>query len=689
MADQVVDRLFIEIGLKDDDVKNGISALSQMFQQAGEKIASFLGKGSADGARRFSSAANTAQQTADTVFKTNFPRSVDEGMSAVEARFLSGFRNIMRTFVGPISAALATGKLFGDYLSEGERLNYLSKQLKISAEDMQMFGNAFERAGGSAQGFQQTLKGVQANISNIMHLYKVGGSAPLAFLGIKGLRRSSGELKNALDLTKEIAAAAQKWGKTEQGRARFRHLASRAGFDEGTVNAMLNLNGEDLNKLLERQAKLGVMTEKDIKLAAQFKNALRDVLQVFKSAANIIVRVVLPPIQWLIDGITEFVAFLRQHERFVVMFFTAIAAVVTAKLIPAFAKLGAALLASPLTWYIAGITALVVVLEDLAAYLDGADALFTDLWSAMGAPDEIKQKWEDLKEIFASLAEPLRDLYSTIKDLFGDIMELFEPLRKAVADIFSSNASQDFSLWSAFSDTLRLIVDFLGDVVRGIDWVLEKVHELDTWLASLDITAILSGWSDAIKGWWDSLIGYLAGKWESFKKAVNPANWFGDDEEAAEDTEGGSSWYNPFSWFGSSEPEPKSIPASANRNTQPANSEIPKNPPAQQLRAAQPVFSEIPAVIPAVSEAVTAAAAVGSQQEEIAANVPAMAAVHGASNPASNPPQSTVTNTVTIGEVTIETQATDAQGIAGDFAGAAADEITSQWLVNMQNGGCE
>lgn len=418
MPDQIVDSLFFQLGLDDTRLTAGLEALARKVRGGAEQIAGALTK---------------TGQNAERTFGTTLPNGVNAGMNAVEARFSAGFRAITRQFFAPLAAAMAANRLFGAFLNEGESLEYLSRRLRIGVEDIQKYGNAFERAGGSARAFQGSLRAVQRNIGEIASGWGWQKGAPLAMLGVGGLRKANGELKTALDLTREVAAIARSSRFSgARGQERFRRLAGQAGFDESTVDAMLNMRGgESLDKLLERQERLGVLTAGDAKLAAQFKNAIRDVGQVFQSLGNIIIRVVLPPLKSFVDGITDIIVFMREHERYVVMFFTAIATVLTASLIPAFVKLAAALWANPLTWLIAGLAMVVAYLEDLYGYVNGWETadFIKPLWQKLfGTPEEARNSWlyKFIQDPLGALKEAPGLLFDKLSAYFTSLMDRLE-----------------------------------------------------------------------------------------------------------------------------------------------------------------------------------------------------------------------------------------------------------------------
>ena len=67
-------------------------------------------------------------------------------------------------------------------------------------------------------------------------------------------------------------------------------------------------------------------------------------------------------------------------------------------LIPTILRLTAALLANPLTWFIALLLAVILVIDDFVTYVQGGKSELEELWRAFGTPEELRAKFKDIIE---------------------------------------------------------------------------------------------------------------------------------------------------------------------------------------------------------------------------------------------------------------------------------------------------
>lgn len=331
---------------------------------------------------------------------------VKSGMEQAENTIAASAKNIMNNILAPLAAALAIGSAFKEYLAGAQAVGNLANTLNENQEDMQAWAGAVERAGGDASAFEGSLVSLNSKMLEFAQTGTSSAAPALAQLGISA-RDSNGNIKSSIDIMQELARVAD-----TMDPARFQALTASLGIDSGTL-LLLKQGSMSVDELVSRQKMLGVYTAEDSAIATKMGNAIKDLMQVLKSISTIIMRIVLPPLTWLADKMVEFVLFIREHEVFLRAVITGIAAVLTAVLLPAMIKIGAAALANPLTWIFlivaAAVVAVSLLIEDLYVYIKGGQSSLAGFWSIFGSGEEVAAKlskaWAKLKEFFSSFLD--------------------------------------------------------------------------------------------------------------------------------------------------------------------------------------------------------------------------------------------------------------------------------------------
>ena len=331
---------------------------------------------------------------------------VKSGMAQAENTIAASAKNIMNNILAPLAAALAVGSAFKEYLAGAQAVGNLAATLNENQEDVQAWTGAVERAGGDASSFEGSLVSLNSKMLEFAQTGTSSAAPALAQLGISA-RDSNGNIKSSIDIMQELARVAN-----TMDPARFQALTASLGIDSGTL-LLLKQGSASVDELVARQKLLGVYTAEDSAIATKMGNAIKDLMQVLKSISTIIMRIVLPPLTWLADKMVEFVLFIREHEVFLRAVITGIAAVLTAVLLPAMVKIGAAALANPLTWIFlivaAAVVAVSLLIEDLYVYMKGGQSALSGFWSMFGSGEEVAAKlskaWAKLKEFFSSFLD--------------------------------------------------------------------------------------------------------------------------------------------------------------------------------------------------------------------------------------------------------------------------------------------
>lgn len=436
-------------------------------------------------------------------------RGVDKGMDAARGKITGGVKGIVSAMAAPVMTAfagLSAGAAISAYTSTATQLDRLSQSLGMSMEDLQGWQYAAESAGAEAEEVGNFFRDMNDYIVDAT-TFDSGPLKDIAKeLGIS-LKDARGNARDTMDVVLDLSDAFQKVG--SQKAVAF---GMQLSLDPGMIQ-LLQKGRAEIEGLIKPQKELGVYTKEDAEIASKAQFAFMSLGRSMRSAAMPVARLLVPVMTRATEGISRAVAFLRRHEPFVKAVFAGLAAVITARLIPASVKLAAVWLANPLTWIIGGIAAAIVAIglaiDDLIAYMDGGKSVFADFWAIFGTGPEIAEAlgsaWENLKAIgsalfealtggaklffqnfsgvFSGLAQIVTGVLQIIKGLFTadfasiaeGIGNVFTGVGETILGIFSGIVtSVSNAFWGVVNAVGQWFTDMLASI-PGLGWALEKM----------------------------------------------------------------------------------------------------------------------------------------------------------------------------------------------------------------------
>lgn len=172
----------------------------------------------------------------------------------------------------------------------------------------------------------------------------------------------------------------------------------------------------------------------------------------------------------------------------------------------AFLYLNRAMLMNPITWVVAGIVGLMLLLDDLMVYLDGGESLFGDFWGAcIGWIKDVIAWWNEFyasnKEILDAVFAAWSKGWEAIKTIFGGVFDYIKNLMKLIVGIFTGDTDLIGEAWQGMSDAIEkmweglklyfsAVFDFLGALWTGYskeaskawDAVMRVVRRVFDWI---------------------------------------------------------------------------------------------------------------------------------------------------------------------------------------------------------------
>ncbi len=389
------------------------------------------------------------------------------------------FLSMVSDAKGSIASLVGFSTVTAGILNEAARVDQLGKfadTIGQNIEEIDAWGQVVARNGGTAEGFQGTLKGLTDSLTELQ-LTGAGPAADvLARFGISA-RDAGGGLKSAFDLLPEIADSFEGLSKAESLK-----FGQQLGLDQGTI-LTLQQGRFEVDQMVRRQKELGVATEEDAKIAREFNTAWQDTSQVFSSVFREIGVSVLPVLSDMLVGVQSFVQFMQDNEGLVEGIFSGMAVVLTAKLAPALLST----VFSPAGAAIALIALFALLYDDVKAFLSGNDSLI----------GQISEKYPIVGDIVKSLA-------GFVSDLFDNFGKLFDAIASGNLGKFVDDELIKFK---------KELNDLLGvDLSEFIDTAIDDLKKLPDYIKN-------------------TLIAELEALKATLKSVVSDLNPFADDEK--------------------------------------------------------------------------------------------------------------------------------------------------------------
>jgi plasmid maintenance system antidote protein VapI len=279
-------------------------------------------------------------------------KNVNESSNAVGEAFLNMGRSLAGIATGLLTVRSILGNIKEAY-AYTLQINQLSNALNVNGGDLDAWGAAVARNGGSLEGFANSI-GALAKHLNITN-------------------------QSAVELLPRLATVFQKIGPDKALR-----FGSSIGLDTQMIQLLLK-GRKSLEETIEKERQLGAVTKENQAIAQQFHAAWFDVSRSFQSIWIQVASRVLPIIAEIADKFTEFAKYLKQHSDLVT---AALGLLATAAGIAAVAFI---VLNLPIVLLLATLAALTaafaIVYEDVAQFLRGNKSLIGYLlekWPVVG-----------------------------------------------------------------------------------------------------------------------------------------------------------------------------------------------------------------------------------------------------------------------------------------------------------------
>lgn len=401
-------------------------------------------------------------------------------------------------FVGTLFAVSTITRGLFSAVNFADKLDEASQALDISVESLSAWGDAVQLAGGTSEGFRDTV----SNLSGALAQMDVTGKSRVApffkELGIN-IQDSSGKVKAAIPLLLEVAEAFE--GMSKQQSIGF---GRKLGLDMGTI-MLLQQGRRGVDEIIRKQKELGVVTTEQARIANEFNDTIDQMKFALRGVFLELAGFALPGIMKFIEVMAKAGGVARENGKLIVSTIIAISAAILYRLTPALAAAGWSLLRIPVLAFAASVSMLgfsgalgvaaasawafmapilgviavvgllALIIEDLWSLFEGGPSLIGDIAEAIinwlaGAFQFLIDKVEYLKNLLS---------FDSIKGaLTGGSMELSAANASGIGSVSSNTimsgaktSSKNVNIGEVKIQTQATDAD---GIARGIDKGLQR-----------------------------------------------------------------------------------------------------------------------------------------------------------------------------------------------------------------------
>lgn len=455
---------------------------------------------------------------------------LDLAAGKVGSSFMAMARNLAAPLLALASIGTITSAVF-NRIQEIDDIGDMAGKLRSSAADYEAFTRAVRASGG-------TLQDAAANLSTFNDKLNDAAARPdsinaknfkkwgIIFKDVNG--EALGAVDGLLSLAKSLEGVSQ-----AEALGRLRRL----GIEDADTIAFLLQGKAAIQEKMRAEREAGVVTERQIEIVGRYQSAIGGMQNVLDTLANALTEAVVPALTAGIEAFSRFVGWVVRNGTLVKGFFIGVAGVITALYLPAIVAAAAATLVAiaPFVAIAAAITAIGVAValayEDLMAFLNGQPSLIGALaeryWIVGAAIDNIGQRYRALKGAATSVLKGLAQAWDwltsaseTYSNKTRDFWATFKPIWEGIKDLVSAVGDLFSAVGARIASDLEAPIKRVQD---GFNYARDAARDLfnaifgDTAQVSGAVDEAASAIEDgftaafrAVKAVWDSTVGLIA-----------------------------------------------------------------------------------------------------------------------------------------------------------------------------------
>jgi muramidase (phage lysozyme) len=389
-------------------------------------------------------------------------------------------------FLVVLASTYAIKKFVVDITTAAATTGLLSKNLNISADDLNAWGNTAKRMGGDAASMIGTMKMLSASVTDIRMTGESGLLPYYRALGVN-LADANGKALESNDILLQLSDKLKKL-EASQGRETAYNIAKKMGLDEGSINLLFR-GRKEIELTLQKQKQMQDMNKSFTEKSQKLRTAWADFGIAFVGVMMDITQAIQPVIKIVTDGLISAASWFHEHKAATIAIFTTLSFILGGVLVSAFASAAAAvwsftaaLLANPVTWVAAGVMALVaaigLLLDDYQTWASGGKSAFDWDWLANGiktVKEWISALVVGFGEFMASpIAAPIRVLIALFMLLGKGVWSLIQWIGKLEVAWLK---------WLAMDAVPSVFDGVIGKIKEIYDWIMKITEGWRNWLA--------------------------------------------------------------------------------------------------------------------------------------------------------------------------------------------------------------
>lgn len=467
-------------------------------------------------------------------------KQVDKGLNSLTSSMKKGFKNIMSSVVAPalsMLGAFSAGDFVAQLGEEAMSIQRYAQLLGMTTESMSAWTGVAEQFGVQADDLVDVLTDVNDKVTDVVN----NDAGPFKELIDSGLitsfKNADGTLKSTEQIIYELSDAVKSLG----GQAGA-GLLKRLGFNDPRMLTMMMQGGDALKNLVAQMKARGTYTDADAESAKEFTLALKDMTRALKMMLLPAFRLLSPLLVTMARGFSM----VTDHALALVPAIIAVAAVMTARLIPSAIKTAKELRAAFSIRRFAVLGALLaigLVLDDFVTWLNGGKSAFGDFYNELfDGVDGARKFIQELMK-FAEVAGYIAGLVTA----FWGVAKVIGVLQAAVTT-FGVTAAVSFGAVGLAIAALVAIGLYVynnwQDILNGIvEWCNSTAANIQEAFNTMSATVL---------GIWQGLTGGMQAAWDTVTSSISSwINWFtGVFSGIIEKIQSVAGWVSDFSFSG-------------------------------------------------------------------------------------------------------------------------------------------
>lgn len=413
------------------------------------------------------------------------------------------------------------------------QLDQSASMLNSAVSDVDAFTRAIRAAGGETQAgidslrmFAERLNLAASDADSAER--KTFQEWGLAFADVEG---------NALGAVDGIIALAESLEDVSRAEALAR--IKQLGIEDATTIDLLLRGKQAVQDRMRAEKEQGVVTENQVRLSRDYQRELGQTSNMLTSLGNRITEIVLPAITSMIGAFRRTVEWMTDNQPLVEGFFIGVAAVITTIYLPALIRAAAAMVVAtwPFLLIVAAVAAVgaafALAYEDLRAWVDGQPSLIGKLlgsWEDFYAKikpilDQVRQYWENFVSVWTEKTEALSATIGTAIDIIKSILGgLKDYLEGMVNGDYTRAFDGLIAVIVGLKDAFQLNFEQIGIILSGI-WEATIKPILDQLMALDAVKEAWVGLKEALASAMDSIAAAFQAAWKLISPVIDGLKW--------------------------------------------------------------------------------------------------------------------------------------------------------------------